>query len=77
METSRRRFLLKVVSSLPHWVENARDMLKNLREVISKIAAAAEQHGEGSRMIADSAASLSEGAQNQAGEHRADWFLNG
>ena len=45
---------------------NARDMLKNLREVISKIAAAAEQHGEGSRMIADSAASLSEGAQNQA-----------
>ena len=45
---------------------NAGDMLKNLREVISKIAAAAEQHGEGSRMIADSAASLSEGAQNQA-----------
>ena len=45
---------------------NAGDMLRNLREVISKIAAAAEQHGEGSRMIADSAASLSEGAQNQA-----------
>ena len=46
--------------------ENANAMLADLRELISKIADAADQHGEGSQMISDSATNLSEGAQNQA-----------
>lgn len=45
---------------------NASDMLTSLRELIARIAEAAEQQGEGARMIAESAASLSEGAQSQA-----------
>ena len=46
--------------------ENANEMFAHLRELIGKIADAADQHSEGSQMISDSAASLSEGAQNQA-----------
>lgn len=46
--------------------ENANAMLADLRELIGKIADAADQHGEGSQMISDSATNLSEGAQNQA-----------
>jgi len=46
--------------------DNANTMLADLRELISKIADAADQHGEGSQMISDSATNLSEGAQNQA-----------
>lgn len=46
--------------------ENANEMFAHLRELIGKIADAADQHSEGSQMISDSATSLSEGAQNQA-----------
>ncbi len=46
--------------------ENANEMFANLRELIGKIADAADQHSEGSQMISDSATNLSEGAQNQA-----------
>ncbi|NDH93108.1 MAG: chemotaxis protein, partial [Planctomycetia bacterium] len=46
--------------------ENANAMFAHLRELIGKIADAADQHSEGSQMISDSATSLSEGAQNQA-----------